>query len=109
MALQGTFETQTGITATEAYAKISQVHIDYYGSTGSVTIKIFYNKDTRNTGKAEIGEKTYFFNKETTIDPDTNKEVVKDNFTPIFTPKDNIVANVYDYLKTTDFDGWKDV
>lgn len=109
MALQGTFETQTGITATEAYAKISQVHVDYYSSTGSITIKIFYNKEARDTGKSEIGEKTYFFSKETTTDPDTNEEVVKDNFTPIFTPEDNSIANVYNYLKTTDFEGWVDV
>jgi len=107
MALEGKFEAKSGITATEAYAKVSNLVVDYYGKSGSVTVKVFYDATARGSGKIPLDTKTYFFNVETTIDS-TGKEVIDDKFTPIFDPASNILVNVYDFLKAGDFKGWKD-
>jgi len=109
MALEGTFETKSGITATAAYAKVSNLVVDYYGKSGSVTVKVFYDATARNSGKIPLDTRTYFFNVETTIDLATGKEVVDDKFTPIFDPTSNILVNIYDFLKAGDFKEWKDV
>lgn len=119
MALEGEIVTNDGITHTVAYARIVEANLNWADEHAKITINIYHDKASRDSGKNPVEQKSYSFGQPIAEQTDGDGVVTvpaKPGFNDLFsvdnlvTQGENIIALLYGHFKTYDeWSTWQDV